>query len=73
MKRSHMVLKIAECLIEPHFEDPMREASYILARLERAGMLPPPVQTEHWNRQDNDYHYENEWEPETPVEEPEDE
>lgn len=42
MKRSEIQLIIAECLIEPHFEDPLKEASFILKRLEKAGMLPPP-------------------------------
>lgn len=41
MKRSEMVLKIAECLIEPHHDDVMEEASYILKKLERFGMIPP--------------------------------
>jgi len=41
MKRSEMVLRIAECLVEPHSDDPMIEASHILKRLEKAGMLPP--------------------------------
>lgn len=43
MKRSLMVLKIAECLIEPHHEDILKEASDILKRLENAGMLPPKI------------------------------
>ncbi len=42
MKRSHIILSIAECLIEPHYpEDPMKEAAYILEKIERFGMLPP--------------------------------
>jgi len=42
MKRTDVVIKIAECLIEPHFpDDVMAEASYILERLESVGMLPP--------------------------------
>jgi hypothetical protein len=41
MTREEMVLKIAECLIEPHHDDPIKEASYILKRIEKAGMLPP--------------------------------
>lgn len=42
MKRSEIVLIIAESLIEPHFpDDIMKEASYILKRLERKGMTPP--------------------------------
>ena len=42
MKRSHAVLVIAECLIEPHYpEDPEQEADYILRRLEQQGMKPP--------------------------------
>lgn len=42
MKRSQMVLIIAESLIEPHYpDDPEKEASCILRRLERYGMLPP--------------------------------
>ena len=48
MKRSDMVLVIAECLMEPHF-DILKEASYILKRLEKNGMLPPiePGRTVH--------------------------
>lgn len=42
MKRSEMVLKIAEFLIEPRYpDDPVEEANVILSRLEKAGMLPP--------------------------------
>lgn len=41
MKREQAVLAIAECLVEPHFDDPEKEADCILKRLERLGMLPP--------------------------------
>lgn len=41
MKRSDMELLIAECLIEPHSDDPLKEASYILKRLQDHGMMPP--------------------------------
>lgn len=42
MKRSSAVLRIAECLIEPHYpNDAILEASFILKKLERMGMLPP--------------------------------
>lgn len=42
MKRSEMILKIAESLTEPHFsDDPMKEADCILKRIETAGMQPP--------------------------------
>ncbi len=47
--------------IEPLFET---EADNIVRFLEDLGMRPPVVKTEHWNRQDNDFYYENEWEPE---------
>jgi hypothetical protein len=44
MKREEMVLKIAECLSEPHFpDDVMKQAEAILSRLERAGMRPPQL------------------------------
>lgn len=41
MKKSDAILMIAECLIEPHHEDVMLEAEYILNKMLRAGMLPP--------------------------------
>ena len=41
MKRSEMVVLIAEHLIEPKSEDPMVVASQILQRMEDRGMLPP--------------------------------
>lgn len=42
MKKSFAILAIAECLVEPHFpEDPMKEAEYILKKLQRLGMSPP--------------------------------
>lgn len=31
---------------------------------EHLGMLPPPIETKHWNRQDNCYYEDNEWEQE---------
>jgi hypothetical protein len=44
MTRKDAQLIIAECLIEPHFEDDVfAEATYILAKLEKAGMRPPVV------------------------------
>lgn len=40
MKRSEPVLIIAECLIEPHFpDDPMKQASVILSKLEKLGII----------------------------------
>lgn len=50
MKRNMMVLKIAESLVEPRYpDDIMKEASYILKRIEKAGMIPPlePGRTVH--------------------------
>lgn len=41
MKRSEMVVLIAEHLIEPKSEDLMVVASQILKRIEDRGMLPP--------------------------------
>ena len=41
MKRSRAVLAIMECLVEPHFDDVEKEASCILKKLEKLGMLPP--------------------------------
>ncbi len=39
MKRSEIVLMIAECLVEPHYPDHvLDESDYILERLEKAGM-----------------------------------
>lgn len=43
MKRSEAVLIIAESLIEPRHDDAMKEASYILKRLEVRGMNPPTL------------------------------
>lgn len=43
MKRSHAITVIAECLIEPHFpDDAMREAEFILRRLEDYKLIQPP-------------------------------
>lgn len=58
MKRSEMVNIIAECLIEPHYEDPTQEADYILRKIERRGMIPPESYHEFKNMGSN------EWEPE---------
>lgn len=45
MKRSEAILKIAECLVEPHYpEDSVKEAEYILRKLEKSGMLPPSAE-----------------------------
>lgn len=41
MKREQAVLIIAESLVEPRHDDVMKEASHILKRLEKAGMMPP--------------------------------
>ena len=47
MKRSIVVLAIAECLIEPHFpDDPTFEAAYILKKLEKMGLLPDDFEWE---------------------------
>lgn len=45
----------------------LKKADVILTSLESAGMQPPPIETKFWNRQDNDFHYVNEWEPESEV------
>lgn len=37
-------------------------ASYILKEIEKVGMLPPGIETDIWNRQDNNYYIINEWE-----------
>lgn len=41
MRRSEVVNLIAETLVEPRYDDILEEASFILKRLENAGMLPP--------------------------------
>ena len=47
MKRSMMVLKIAEVLVEPRHDAIMDQASYLLKKLEQYGMLPPTINTSH--------------------------
>ena len=42
MKRSEMLLIIAEQLVDRRYKDPKKEADFLLKRLEKAGMLPPP-------------------------------
>lgn len=66
LKRSEAVLLIAECLIEPHHpDDPEKEAAYILAKMERFGMLPPyRLRTRIEKRQidaRDQYNYTHEW------------
>lgn len=41
MKKSEIIVTIAEYLVEPHFDDPYKEAEYILDKLIKIGMLPP--------------------------------
>lgn len=62
MKRSEMILSIAEYLIEPKSEDPFKAAEHILNRIEKNGMLPPERHTDTWTSL-NDY-FINEWEKE---------
>lgn len=66
MKRSHMLLKIQEMLVELP-EDVEKAAESLLKRLEKAGMVPPAV-TRHpdaYNRSEGTYGYEvHEWESE---------
>lgn len=70
MKRSNMILNIAECLIEPHFpDDVLKEANYILTKLEKLGMLPPKMIVVYNNSTVTptdhlDYDYKREWESE---------
>ncbi len=70
MKRIEVILLIAECLIDPHFpDDSMKEADYILNRLEKEGMLPPKYDkfygwTDECSRQVTYYKEVNEWEKE---------
>lgn len=61
MKKSQAELLIAECLIEPHHEDVMKEAAYILAKLEKFGLTPPSSMT---NINGETTYYLNKWEPE---------
>lgn len=67
MKRSEM-LTIIHDAIESCYQKPVVIPDYVLQAvleaIEEAGMLPPPIETEFWNRQDNNYHMANEWEPE---------
>jgi hypothetical protein len=65
MKRSMMVLKLAEMLVESNIEDVEEAADDILARLEKAGMQPPVRTIYHVDPTDPFYYEEkNEWEPE---------
>lgn len=58
MKRSDMILKIQEMLVEAP-ESLEAAAEDILARLERAGMQPPHTKVKNCNC------YDHNWEPET--------
>lgn len=42
MKRSDAILHIANCLVEPHHDDVMKEAEYILDKLTRLGLITQP-------------------------------
>lgn len=42
LKKSDVILTIAECLVEPHSDNVTREAEYILKRLENMGLIPSP-------------------------------
>lgn len=66
MKREEMILLIAECLVEPHFDDAINEANYILTKIEKAGMVPPPrIEKDPGHFFGDAFEYEvNEWEDE---------
>ena len=40
MKKSSVVDMVAECLVEPHTEDVVEIAEYIVYRLEKLGIMP---------------------------------
>lgn len=59
MKRSDIILKIANELVGPHFpEDVMKQADHILTKLESFGMLPPhhDATDYFWEPEDDDYY-----------------
>ena len=66
MKRSEMVMAIAECLVQPHFpDDALLEATVILKKLEIYGMLPPSVmKSPNYSNARIPAFYRNEWEAE---------
>lgn len=65
MKRSYMLLKIKEILVEQGGMTLDEAAEDLLNRLEGAGMAAPYVETKLWNRQDNEFYKTREWEEES--------
>jgi hypothetical protein len=68
MKRSEMLLHmqrfygIRHVMLESGYITLKDFMSELLEYMESKGMQPPEIETEHWNREDNNYHKAREWE-----------
>jgi hypothetical protein len=60
MRRSEAIQALVETM--GAYDSWREQCEYMLSQLEAIGMAPPEIETKSWNRQDNEYHKEREWE-----------
>lgn len=72
MKRSEMILKLEGFLRDLKATGLKQVSNEILDFLESEGMAPPEIESEFWDRSNNDYHKVHEWEDENDTEDDDD-